>query len=252
MEVPQGALLHFQWTGSDFNPNRGPNNAEGWRYSDRMNLLEVADDAQNFPVADARFQAGERTSFFANTETRKRFALLGQEAILAAKGGACGDYEDGDDNEQNDPRNCGKLNAAPAHFDGGLVPVHHAVGSSFHFVSTRNNNFSNRAQKWQLSVVRPEWRMVDTIKLLGGLMLAAAVLAVVALYLRQRGYCQQGIGSEGLLITTKYRTKRPKRSKGSSKGQSKKSRSSKGSKGSKRSKGSATGRTKAETLDLLV
>jgi len=50
-----------------------------------------------------------------------------------------------------DSRNCAKLNAARTpYFDAGLVKLH-ATGT-FHYFSTRNNNFSNRGQKASITV----------------------------------------------------------------------------------------------------
>ena len=46
---------------------------------------------------------------------------------------------------QNDKRNCAVLNRAPAYFDGGVQRAP-AVGT-YRYMSTRNNNFSNRSQK---------------------------------------------------------------------------------------------------------
>lgn len=48
--------------------------------------------------------------------------------------------------------NCAKLNAAATpYFDGGLVKMNQT--GKFTYMSTRNNNFSNRTQKGQLTVV---------------------------------------------------------------------------------------------------
>jgi len=44
-----------------------------------------------------------------------------------------------------------KLNAASQYFDGGLVQMN-TVGD-FYYMSTRNNNFSNRLQKAEIYVV---------------------------------------------------------------------------------------------------
>jgi len=63
-------------------------------------------------------------------------------------------------NADRDPRNCMKLNRASRYFDGGLQEVR-ATGE-YHFISTRNNNFSNRSQKSTISVVPflPVWAIV--------------------------------------------------------------------------------------------
>ena len=42
------------------------------------------------------------------------------------------------------------LNEAPAYFDGGLLLM--TKRGTFHYASTRNNNFSNRSQKGTIVV----------------------------------------------------------------------------------------------------
>jgi len=57
------------------------------------------------------------------------------------------------DQAQFDSRNCYKLNAQQSpYFDGGIVQA--SDMGTFHFYSTRNNNFSNRSQKMTLNVGR--------------------------------------------------------------------------------------------------
>jgi len=46
---------------------------------------------------------------------------------------------------EEDVQNCMKLNAASKYFDGGLVQMEKT--GTFHYMSSRNNNFSNRSQK---------------------------------------------------------------------------------------------------------
>ena len=70
----------------------------------------------------------------------------------------CGYFTDnnnGNMDEDNDPRNCGKLNFAKAHFQlGGSsgTGLKRAAAGTYAFVDTRNNNFSNRAQKMSIVV----------------------------------------------------------------------------------------------------
>merc|ERR1712196_101696 len=91
-------------------------------------------------------------------------ALLGQQAILEAYGDDDGDgpytclkaYDlDDSDEYQNDPKACNKLNSAPNTFQPGeqmgLMQVTANTGT-YSFVSTRNNNFSNRSQKMSITV----------------------------------------------------------------------------------------------------
>merc|ERR1711916_366008 len=52
MDLNSGDMVHFQWTGSDYNPNRNPNNGEGGpkdpadnnsRRADRSNVMQMVD-----------------------------------------------------------------------------------------------------------------------------------------------------------------------------------------------------------------
>jgi len=160
LSVNNGDYLHIQWSGSDFNTKRNPNNAEGWEYSDRHNLVQTADLNTQFPIPL------KDQTFFNWEETAKRFAWADSDTEL---GGLINKntghpYEcriipmpsvangnQGSDKDQNDPTNCGKLNWAPARFDGGLMAVKQKPGNYF-FTSTRNNNFSNRSPKWHLTI----------------------------------------------------------------------------------------------------
>jgi hypothetical protein len=150
-----GDYVHFQWEGSDYNPRRGPNDGEGGppdnkennpnldSRADRSNIVEtdlLADSVPHFkPDTDIKL------SMFPDRATAWKMAYIGQDeskcktiaqlaAIKTAK------------QRENDVGNCLKLNAAPhPYFDGGLVPM--TKPGRFTYMSTRNNNFSNRSQK---------------------------------------------------------------------------------------------------------
>merc|ERR1739838_989745 len=55
------------------------------------------------------------------------------------------------DNDEQGIKNCALLNQAPAYFDAGAIELTANPGT-FHFMSTRNNNFSNRDQKLTVHV----------------------------------------------------------------------------------------------------
>jgi len=140
LTVSQGDYLHVQWVGSDFNAAKNPNNAEGWQRSDRFNMVQVDERAHNIPIP-----AQHATMWGGNTTRALWFGLLGQ------KDGCDLTIRNGDNNENNDPGNCGKMNRAPAVFGGEVFAVSAAPGT-YHYTSTRNNNFSNRSQKGTLVV----------------------------------------------------------------------------------------------------
>jgi len=158
LEPAQYDYLHIQFHGSDFNAEKNPNNGEGWKFSDRSNMVEISSENTQFPLYES-----EATFFKSGDEDWvSEMALLGQQAILSTHADGpfvcLKAYEDGlddDDDYQNDPKACNKLNSAPNTFQPGssmgLMQVRADVGT-YSFVSTRNNNFSNRSQKMSISV----------------------------------------------------------------------------------------------------
>lgn len=73
------------------------------------------------------------------------------------------------------PRLCLQvLNAAPAYFDGGLIELRRQ--GTMHFMSTRNNAFSNRSQKMTI-IVGPGKRKPNVPGIIVGSVVAALVVA---------------------------------------------------------------------------
>jgi len=200
LTASQGDLIHFQFHGSDFNQARNPNNAEGWQYSDRTNLVQMEDANHQFPL-DWDTYDGE--TFFKTYEQAREFALLDSRENLLAKNSNCGVFKAGEDNENNDPTNCGKLNYASATWqptedtaggNDGLIKVDH-TRKKYSFISTRNNNFSNRSQKLILRVTGlQEWE-----KALIGTSVAIAVIAPIAAFLFWVMYVKGMGAQEGFL-----------------------------------------------------
>merc|ERR1712224_62538 len=88
---------------------------------------------------------------FFNKEERYKLAYLGQKEKLETLNKLCLKEDDEDvDDQNNDPRICGKLNAAPNHFR--LMKKVDASVGTYDFISTRNNNFSNRAHTLKINV----------------------------------------------------------------------------------------------------
>jgi len=177
LEVLVNDYIHFQWTGCDTNPNG--NAGEGQDGTDRSNIVQIEDLSKSKPVDDTFFD--DNTPMFDSASLRKRFAYLGQdpaicktrEELLEENGGDEGDAE-------QDTRNCGKLNAAPAYFDGGLVKMNST--DTFYYMSTRNNNFSNRGQKAVLTVksVLPDWAIA--VVAIGGVLFAGSLGVAGAMF----------------------------------------------------------------------
>ena len=116
LSITTNDYVHWQWVGSDNNP-RG-NDGQGTAGTDRSNIVQIRDNSQNWPL-----RASNVTMFASQSDIRK-FATVGGTNQL--------------------------LNDAPAYFDGGLYKP--TTTGTFHYMCTRNNNFSNRSQKAVLRV----------------------------------------------------------------------------------------------------
>mmetsp|Transcript_1729 Transcript_1729/g.2723 ORF Transcript_1729/g.2723 Transcript_1729/m.2723 type:complete len:800 (+) Transcript_1729:140-2539(+) len=149
--------IHVQWTGSDYNPHRAPNNGEGGpanpnnigqTKADRSNLVVMSNQRDNHPVT------GEMDMFVGGKEVTRRLAFLDQPVDDTSK---CLPYSllrslNGNNNDATDRdwRNCMKLSGQETpYFNAGLL---HAREGKYVYMSTRNNNFSNRGMKGSLTV----------------------------------------------------------------------------------------------------
>lgn len=186
LALDRGDLIHFQWTGSDYNPRRGCNDAEGGppdpnnfvdssndnSRADRSNIIFKAMMAENTPmhyetyeaytegsdVADSLKGSAEYAIKIANMKEQlynatpcsvsgedcfeqiMRLAYLNQQSDLGSlslrRGLPClNQYEldqiTDEQQRQNHPLNCAKMNAKPyPYFDGGVMRVN--VPGSFH------------------------------------------------------------------------------------------------------------------------
>ena len=86
-----------------------------------------------------------QNSMFDNATTIQRLAYQDQHLIKECDHFLKLKFPNNAQRRANDPMNCATLNRASAYFDAGLVPLNKA--GTFHFLSTRNNAFTNRGQK---------------------------------------------------------------------------------------------------------
>lgn len=157
-----GDYVHFQWTGCDTNP--AGNDGEGTRQTDRSNIAQMDTQGENLPVDYPE------DPMFDDARLMSRMAFIDQENC------ANGDVDD------EDVTNCQKLNAAPTpYFDGGIYRVNRT--GEWHYMCTRNNNFSNRSQKGYITAddTFPTWAIV-LITLGVAAIVVGAILGGVALY----------------------------------------------------------------------
>merc|ERR1712224_607948 len=136
-------------------------NGEGWKYSDRTNLMQKSNPGHNFPAFDEVFERDENPErAFFNKKERYLMAYLNQKEELEKLGHKCLEEDNDDvDDANNDPRICGKLNYAPNYFHL-TKEVDVGVGT-YDFISTRNNNFSNRAHTLNIKVAAGRTREAE-------------------------------------------------------------------------------------------
>jgi hypothetical protein len=166
LTIDAADLVHWQWTGSDYNPPRNPNDGEGGPRdpvdgqlrADRSNLVQLDYPGKLVP------RPGNFNTMFVdqsgkvNYELVQKFAFINQNLTDTNSSTRCLNYEElyakNDGNAlliESDSQNCAKLNkAVTPYFDGGLVRLY--ASGTFYYYSTRNNNFSNRDQKASITV----------------------------------------------------------------------------------------------------
>jgi hypothetical protein len=156
MDVRAGDYIHFQWTGCDTNP--AGNAGEGTQQTDRSNMVQIQNQGDSLPATDAWLKNHKK--LFESKELRVWMAFLGQTDCLTYEQLKQIHGENNENDIETDVKNCMKLNAASQYFDGGLIKLNNT--GNFYYMSARNNNFSNRGQKGQLTIspLLPTWAIV--------------------------------------------------------------------------------------------
>jgi len=169
----EGDYIHFQWTGCDTNPDDYA--GEGTQGTDRSNIVQIDDISFSHPSANP--------TLFEGADLINRMAFIDQDPS------SCQTYEElmaeNDNNQGNvdeDVNNCMELNAAPTpYFNAGLVKMN--TSGTFYYMSTRNNNFSNRGQKATLIVIPllPTWA-IALLSVGGALFVGSAGVGAATVY----------------------------------------------------------------------
>jgi len=148
LNVYVGDYVHFQWTGCDTNPQG--NAGEGTAGTDRSNMVQIETKGANYPASDGWLDSSKK--LFPDDKLRKRMAYLDQTNCLTFDQ-LMAKHNNNENDVKTDTQNCMKLNAATSpYFNGGLQRM--SLASNFYYMSTRNNNFSNRGQKGTVRVAR--------------------------------------------------------------------------------------------------
>jgi hypothetical protein len=150
--------IHFQWTGCDTNP--AGNAGEGIAGTDRSNVVQIANFGDSVPASDDWLSKNPK--LFQEKDTRVLMSYLGQTGCKSYAE-LLAENNNNQNNVETDTENCMKLNAAPAYFDGGLTQI--GKTGVYHFMSTRNNNFSNRGQKASINIMSllPSWAIAVVV-----------------------------------------------------------------------------------------
>ena len=154
LNIKAGDLVHIQWTGSNTHNNQAPGGdgqtgdaGEGRGGTDRSNMVQINDPNHNYPVPfedpDNMF-ATAKVHWAASGTTLKPMDVILQMA--SAGYNAC---LDGCDTSVKKKKMDKLLNNAPASYPGVLIEFRKGT---YHYMCSRNNNFSNRSQKGKLIV----------------------------------------------------------------------------------------------------
>ena len=164
LDITESDCLYIQWTGSNTHNNGAPGGdgqtgdaGEGTPGTDRHSMVEIPDANSNYPLP------WERTSMWRDVELvwrndEKWTVNANQElsdvdvAVAFASGGYYGCYEDTTCDrslESLTPRVDKLLNNVSPSFDGAVLKFR---AGTYHYISSRNNNFTNRSQKGRLRV----------------------------------------------------------------------------------------------------
>lgn len=189
----QGDYIHFQWTGCDNNP--AGNAGEGTDQTDRSNIVQIASPSVNYPATDDWVSGN--TPLFDNDDLRRRMAHLDQANCLSLADLRTKNNNNNNNVEQ-DTQNCMKLNAASPYFDGGLVKMNKT--GSFYYMSSRNNNFSNRGQKATITIeaILPGWA-IAIVSVGGALFVASGGVAGAMFYASSHPHTPAGSTINNLL-----------------------------------------------------
>ena len=142
LNVTTDDYIHFQWTGSDYNPHN--NAGEGRAGTDRSNIVELKDLKDSYPTDFL-------DSFFTNDDVKRSLSSLNQPIHDREM---CFSYVELMEhrNDENNINNCALLNRAEPYFN--MYPVKVNNTGNYNMVCSRNNNFSNRGQKLVINVIQ--------------------------------------------------------------------------------------------------
>ncbi|KAL5014548.1 hypothetical protein ScPMuIL_008818 [Solemya velum] len=142
LEMATKELIHIQWTGSNTNPKEADGN--GKAQTDRSNVVQLT--SQVYPEGDSKTYApGLVYGHYGNNYP----IFLNQSQFLGLPSSDLKNLAYLGTMNKND-QSGGQLDDADPYFDLGLRNVTNT--GTFHYMCTRNNDFSNRDQKGRIIV----------------------------------------------------------------------------------------------------
>lgn len=145
LTITDNDIIHFQWIGSDFNPLN--NDGEGRIGTDRTNLVDITDY-----YGFNRIHNMEYSSMIPRD-------LIDSFIYLHQLDENCYNFTEltllNKIKNTQDIRNCALLNNASVYFNSRIFKINitNSTNSTYKYMSTRNNNFSNRDMKGILIVL---------------------------------------------------------------------------------------------------
>jgi len=199
LEIKVGDYVHYQWTGCDTNPN---NEGEGTDDTDRSNLVQMLDNTYNHPITDSDWASSAKKvqPLFEDANQRLLMSQIGQTGCKTLAQ-LLSDNNNNQNAIEQDTGNCMKLNAAlTPYFNGGLLKMN--TTGTFFYMSSRNNNFSNRTQKGVLIVapLLPAWAIALIVI---GSFIAVAGVGVGGLILYAKKYPHSKVAENYAKFTQK-------------------------------------------------
>jgi len=157
-----GQCMHLQWAGSNTHNNGNPagdgqagDAGEGRGGSDRSNLMEMQSLRQSYPMTYDLHESFFDTAKCKYPLEEDWLTPTGAKIVLTTAGFYSSEEraEDGDGQDGNNNVDA-LLNNVSGAFKQGLIccPTDETPAQDYYFLSTRNNNFSNRAQKFKVTV----------------------------------------------------------------------------------------------------
>ncbi|WAR25705.1 DD3-like protein [Mya arenaria] len=164
LHITASDLVHIQWTGSNTHLNGNPagdgqagNDGEGKAGTDRLNMVQIGDLKDNFPLPY------EQTTMWKNADIvwihHKKTDISSKDLALEMsasgyyrcfKKSSCPESEHKDYIVETKTQLQKTLDNAPASYPGAVLRFR---SGTYHYMCTRNNNFTNRSNKGTIHVM---------------------------------------------------------------------------------------------------